>query len=196
MLERESTGDGWQVRFTPTQGQRLVRFGAAAFLGLWLCGWAMGEYFAGGALAGILADRFAPGMRAAWLPNVHVPVSGAALPVLLFLSVWVTAWTTAGCFAIGTFVSLLFGVPVLRWSGAGVEMVTLVGPFASRRRISWEQAEALVMGKGAPQRVAGKGLQMIAGPLCDETDRDLMLGWLREARGTSASEPEPVRAIG
>ena len=198
MIERESTGDGWQVRFVPTNAQRLVRMGAAAFLCLWLCGWAMGEYFAGGALAGILAERYAPGVGLGWLPHVRGPVSGSVIPGLLFLSVWVTPWTIGGCFAIGSLISLLFGVQVLRWSTAGVENATVVGSVVTRRRLSWDQAEALVSGTAGPQRVAGKSLQIFAGPLCDLADRDTLLGWLREARGTAAGggERERVRAIG
>ena len=198
MIERESTGDGWQVRFVPTNAQRLVRMGAAAFLCLWFCGWAMGEYFAGGALAGILAERYAPGLDLDWLPHVRGPVSGPAIPVVLILSVWVTAWTIGGCFAIGSLVSLLFGVQVLRWSAAGAEIATEVGPFSTRRRLTWDQAEALVSGTAGPQRVAGKNLQLVAGPLGEAMECGMVMGWLREARETAADagEPERVRAIG
>lgn len=198
MIEREGTGDGWQVRFVPTTGQRLVRMGAAAFLCLWLCGWAMGEYFAGGTLAGMLAARYAPGVNFDWLPHARFPATGAATPAMLFLCVWVTAWTIGGCFAIGSLLSLLFGVQVLRWGGSGVELATQVGPFSTRRRLTWDQAEALVSGTAGPQRASGTALRFLAGPLCETADCESVVGWLREARTAAggAGEPERVRAIG
>ncbi len=198
MIERESTGDGWQVRLVATPGQQLAKGFAAVFLCLWLCGWAAGEYFAGSALAGILVERFAPGTQLAWLPHVRGPASAGGIPVAAFLSLWLTGWTVGGCFAIGALVQLLFGVRVLRWSSAGVEVTTEVGPFVTRRRLTWEQAEALVNGTAGAQRAAGRSLGLLAGPVGDDTDRGMLVNWLREARAAApgTGQPENVRAIG
>jgi hypothetical protein len=198
VIERESTGDGWQVRLVATAGQQLARGFAAAFLCLWLCGWAAGEYFALSALTGILAERFAPGMQLAWLPHVRGPASAGGIPVVAFLGLWLTGWTVGGCFAIGALVQLLFGVQVLRWSSAGVEVATAVGPFVTRRRLTWDQAEAMVNGTAGAQRVAGKSLRLLAGPIGDDSDRAMLVTWLREARAAApgAEPPENLRAIG
>jgi hypothetical protein len=211
MIERESTGDGWQVRFPSTPALRLVRLLPAAFLAAWLCGWAAGEYFAGSALVRMLAERWAPGVDLGMLPRFHAPSGDAAVPILVFLTVWVTAWTFGGIFAIRQLLTLLFGEPVLCWSAAGVSLDTVMGPFRSRRRMTWEQAEALV---GAAATVAtvtsadGKTvplspgllsvLRSLAGPVVEDADRETLLGWLREARGGASADAgaEPMRAIG
>ena len=210
MIERENTGDGWQVRLVPTSGQRLVRMLPAAFLCVWLCGWAMGEYFAGGALLSLLAERWAPGLAAGLQTRFHAPSGDMALPVIGFLALWVTVWTIGGLAAFGQLVSLLIGVPVLRWSAAGVVLDMQVGPFVTHRRLTWDKAE-LMLGGGAaagaaqvptsPQaaRVA-RTVRSLVGIGLEDADRETLLGWLREARAAAANvapgEAEQYRAIG
>jgi hypothetical protein len=210
MIERESTGDGWQVRIVPTPGQRLVRLIPAAFLCVWLCGWALGEYFAGGALATLVAERWAPGAALGLLPRFHGPSGDMALPVMGFLALWVTGWTIGGVAAFSQLLSLLFGVPVLRWSAAGVVLDTRVGPFATHRRLTWDKAEALLGGAAAtrdepvpasPQAATvTSAVRSFVGLGLEDADRETLLGWLREARTAPATaatgEPEQYRAIG
>ncbi len=210
MIERESTVDGWQVRIVPTQGQRLVSMIPAAFLCVWLCGWAMGEYFAGGALVTLLAERWAPGAALGLLPRFHGPSRDMALPVIGFLALWVTGWTIGGLFAIRQLVSLLFGVPVLRWSAAGVVLDTQVGPFVTHRRLTWVKAERMLGGGAAagaaqvpesPQAASvARAARSLAGMGLEDADRETLLGWLREARAEAATATaggaEQYRVIG
>jgi len=196
MIERESTGDGWQVRFTPNGGLRIFRYAATAFLFVWLCGWMMGEYYAGGTLAGLLLERYAPGAQVDWLPHVRGPHGGAAFPVMIFLGCWVTMWTLGGLLAMRMLIVLLVGSPALRWSASGVELVSWAGLLTVRRRLTWDQAEALVGTQVQRVTRGGRLAEMLATPLFDPADREQLLGWLREARTGGAAETEQVRAIG
>ena len=116
-----------------TGAVRLVRLLPAAFLGFWLCGWAMGEYFAGSMLVNALAERLAPGVHVGWLPPVRS--TGTPTIVLAFLGVWVTFWTLGGVMAMGSLLELLVGQPILRWNDRHLDVVTQVGPFSRRKRI-------------------------------------------------------------
>jgi hypothetical protein len=197
MIERESTGDGWQVRFVPTPAQRLVRLVPAAFLCVWLCGWAMGEYFAGGALLGLVAERWAPGLHVAGMPRFSGPTGDMALPVMGFLAVWLVGWTLGGCLAIGSVLALLLGVPVLRWDATGIGLDTHVGPFVSRKRLTLEQAETLVRGVTTSPAARKARVLALAGPLVEEADRETLLGWLRDAGAAAGNgATEQMRAIG
>jgi len=83
MIQVEREGGGFLLTFHTSRTMHLVRWGVVAFLIFWLCGWAMGEVFALGALFS----------------------GGTPWPVKLFLLVWVVFWTIGGlaaiCFTIG-----------------------------------------------------------------------------------------------
>lgn len=81
-----------------------VRFLPASFLAFWLCGWAAGEVFAGGALFYGLVQVFAPGTP---LPfGFKGPEAGSAGGwfAIGFLAVWLTMWTIGG---IGALIAML-----------------------------------------------------------------------------------------
>ncbi len=121
MLDREPNGSGWQVTL---RAQGVLRFLPAAFLCVWLCGWAMGEYFALTILGSALQSAFGPGFLAGWLPTMHgAPPPREALPLFFaFVSVWLTLWTFGGLTALSTLLNLLFGREVVRWSADGLEI--------------------------------------------------------------------------
>jgi hypothetical protein len=70
-----------------------ARYGVAAFLAFWLCGWAVGEFFAIGALTGLWGGvaKAQPG-----------DMCGS-----LFLIGWLGGWTLGGAFAIFALVNML-----------------------------------------------------------------------------------------
>ncbi len=184
MIERESDGGGWRVTF---RAQGAARFLVAGFLGFWLCGWAMGEAFALGALLSGLREWLAPGLELSWLPQ-KLRMHGTPWPVLVFLSLWLTGWTVGGCFALYQFLRMLVGVDRVRWDHEGLEVVQCAGPFGSRRREAWaDVAELLVR---PPARIVAqtrKGLWVLTsgGSLEDRRELGAMLvAALREARGT------------
>ena len=88
---------GFDARERPTLSWRTTkndwwRIFPAAFLGFWLCGWAVGECFALTALLGLL------------------PVNGngaAAGPPTVFLIGWLGAWTVGGVLAMRAFYQLV-----------------------------------------------------------------------------------------
>jgi hypothetical protein len=119
MLEREPNGSGWQVTLC---SQGLVRFLPAAFLCVWLCGWAFGEYFALTILGSALQSAFGPDFLAGWLPVMQgkLPPREALPFFFAFVSVWLAFWTFGGLAALSQLLSLLFGREVVRWSGEGL----------------------------------------------------------------------------
>ena len=194
MLEREPHEDGWQVRIPMTGVAQIVRLLPAAFLALWLCGWATGEYFVGGMLVAGLRDLLAPGMRIDWLPHVRA----ASMPAfaLVFLGVWVAFWTAGGVFAIGSLVGLLFGVPIVRWNARHVDFVVEVGPFSRRRRVLLADIRGITPGPLGSLMIAGSHRRTPLGPFTDPSDIQQMAAWLEEARTQGAAEPDPMVAIG
>lgn len=69
----------------------------AAFFGLWLCGWAVGEITA----LTMIANGFMDG-------NIFL---------LLFMLIWFTAWTAGGIFALRTIIWIISGKEIITFSG-------------------------------------------------------------------------------
>ncbi|HEY6194047.1 MAG TPA: hypothetical protein VI504_03315 [Candidatus Eisenbacteria bacterium] len=138
MLQREPTGTGWQVTL---HSHGMLRFLPAAFLGVWLCGWALGEYFALTLLGSALQGAFGPGFLAGVMPTMRsTPPSREGLPLLFtFLCVWLPLWTLGGFGALSRLLSLLFGREVIRCGteGLAIERFTLFP--ASRTRLDPRQ---------------------------------------------------------
>jgi hypothetical protein len=114
------------------------RYFIAAFLLLWLVGWAVGEGVALFAVAAILLKLIGgapPGMPA-WFDN---PVgSGVVAFVILFLGLWLTFWTVGGIAAWTHFIRSLWGEDTIALTPEGVEIVRRGGPF--RRRYRYDRA--------------------------------------------------------
>src|SRR5262245_37435623 len=89
---------GFDGRERPTLRWRTAkndwfRFFPAAFIGFWLCGWAVGECFALTALLGLLP--------------ANADNAAKAGPPSLFLIGWLGAWTVGGCLAMRSFYQLV-----------------------------------------------------------------------------------------
>ena len=187
MLERENFGSGWQVSLRASGAARFV---VVVFLSFWLCGWAAGEYFAGGTLLAGLRELLAPGLDVPWLPRMASRAPASPWPVLAFLGVWVAFWTAGGLFAMHEVVRALAGIDHVRWDHEGVELVRRAGPFVSRRRLAWAAMEEPLARRGG-QIVARTrhGVASLAALGTDE-DRRQLSDWLaaawREARGAEA----------
>lgn len=187
MLERESFGDGWQVSLRASGAARFV---VVAFLSVWLCGWAAGEYFAGGTLLAGLRELFAPGLDVPWLPRMTNRAPASPWPVLAFLGVWVAFWTAGGLFAMHEVLRALVGVDHLRWDREGVELVRRAGPFVSRRRLAWAAMEEPLAQRGS--RIVARTRRGVAtlAALGSDEERRRLADWLaaawREARGAEA----------
>ncbi|MGB7564674.1 MAG: hypothetical protein WBM08_07955 [Prochlorococcaceae cyanobacterium] len=108
----------------------LGRYAIAAFLALWLVGWAFGELFALAALVHGLA---------AWLGlDPAGPAAGvggtSALLVGAFLLVWLTFWTLGGLVAIRELLRMLWAVDGLVLNGDELVQIRRLGPLSHRRR--------------------------------------------------------------
>ncbi|MFN0008089.1 MAG: hypothetical protein ACKVXR_09300 [Planctomycetota bacterium] len=148
----ERTLDGWQLRLRPRGAGRFV---SAAFLMVWLCGWALGEalalwLLAKGAVSLVTGQPLNPGGQ---------PLSfGSAGVVGAFLLFWLAIWTLGGVLAIGELMRSLFGEDRLLVSGGQLTLTRLRGPFrtrrvferqAIRRIVTLAPLEALVLDAGS-----------------------------------------------
>ena len=100
------------------------RFFVAGFLSFWLCGWLAGEVFALCVLWRILGAFLAGG-------------EGAALPVALFLLVWLGLWTLGGAAAMRELLRALWSEDRLTVApDGGLERRVQRGPFRRRQALS------------------------------------------------------------
>lgn len=183
-MERESDGSGWRVTLRVTGAARFLVVG---FLSFWLCGWAVGELFAGGTFLAGLRDLVAPDLELPWLPHMKNRAPSNPWPILGFLAVWLTGWTVGGAAAAWQALRALAGVDDVRWDHEGLEVVQRAGPFASRRREAWSNVSELLVRRRA-QLVAQtrRGLWLVTGMGTHEDRQELgaaLVSAWREARG-------------
>jgi hypothetical protein len=191
MLERESFGSGWQVTL---RAKGVARFLLVAFMCVWLCGWAAGEFFAGGVFIAGLRDLLAPGLDIPWLPHMKNAAPANPWPVLAFLGFWLTFWTIGGLAAVTQLGRALFGADIVRWDHDGIEVVERAGPFAWSRRLAWADAhEVFPQNRGRLVAHTRRGLVTIASMGSGE-ERAELAKWLaaawRDARGGEAESRE------
>jgi hypothetical protein len=94
-IQCRSDEDGQPVLHWDPPGGKWGRWGAAAFIGLWLCGWFVGEVFALTMLGVMIAGLVGNGM------------GGFEWFGLIFLLVWLSGWTVGGLAALRVFVQLV-----------------------------------------------------------------------------------------
>jgi len=119
----ERVPEGLLVRLRPSGVARLF---PAAFLVLWLCGWAFGECFAitmisKGVLALINGTPFEEGHSRAG--------AGFTLAAGGFLLFWLVLWTLGGLGAMAALLGLLWSEDRIVASGAGLKHSRRLGPF-------------------------------------------------------------------
>jgi hypothetical protein len=116
------------------------RYFGAAFLLVWLTGWAFGEVFALGFLVVLVRSVFGSITGAPWpIPGGEWIAGGAAGFVFLFLLVWVTLWTFGGIAAINELLRSLAGKDTVSVTLSGVELQRRAGPF--RRTRAFDRAK-------------------------------------------------------
>jgi hypothetical protein len=128
-MKIERTGAGLEARLAMAG---ISRFFSAAFLAVWLAGWAVGEAFAVWLLS-----------VGAWsLLTGHPPEAGreplrpeVALPIGLFLLFWLALWTLGGVMAGRELLRLLFGRDCVRVGNDALEIEHSYGLFCSRERL-------------------------------------------------------------
>jgi len=128
-MKIERTGAGFEAHLRITG---ISRFFGAAFLAVWLAGWAVGEAFALWLLSA--------GARS--ILTGHPPEAGreplrleVALPVGLFILFWLALWTLGGVMAGRELLRLLFGRDCIRVGDDTLEVEHSYGLFRSRERL-------------------------------------------------------------
>src|SRR5438105_3631095 len=127
-LEVKSDWEGTRAVLRPVGGARWIVVG---FLSLWLCGWALGEISAFGALLGLLgvpigAIHFHPASNAGF---------GSNLAFVGFLCFWLVFWTLGGAFALSTVLRTGWGRDVFLLRPGECSFEQRFGPFAKKRRL-------------------------------------------------------------
>jgi len=127
--------------------QGFFRFIPAAFLGLWLCGWAAGE----GVALWLLGNGLVCLMSGMPIGSGSARLgSGPTLAVGGFLILWLAVWTIAGIAAMTEFFRLVWGEDRIQAEGGGLSVAHLRGPFRSRREFPRDTLRRFVVtGRGA-----------------------------------------------
>jgi hypothetical protein len=123
----------WEQRFTPCGVGRFVE---AAFLAVWLCGWAVGEIlaltFLGAGLFTLVTGRPALG-------SAQPVTLGPALGIGGFLLVWLAFWTLGGVMAIRELLRAVWAEDHLALGHGGLRLSRRLGPFRSIRHLAREK---------------------------------------------------------
>jgi hypothetical protein len=118
----------------------IARYFGAAFLLVWLGGWALGEAFALGFLFFIVRSVVSSAAGVPWpIPGGEWIAGGAAGLVFLFLLIWLTLWTFGGVAAITELLRSLAGEDTVSVQMSGVELQRRAGPF--RRTRTFDRAK-------------------------------------------------------
>ncbi|RXK55224.1 hypothetical protein ESB00_04830 [Oleiharenicola lentus] len=136
-MKLERTMAGLEARLTP---RGAGRFGGAAFLGLWLCFWAVGEFFA---LWILIAGGWAWATGQPPGPGRAPLETGPALMTGVFLLGWTAFWTFGGLMAWHEFFRLIWSSDRLIARSDGLDLVRRVGPFTKRRFLPLDTLRSL-----------------------------------------------------
>lgn len=178
ILAREPWQSGWQVRL---RSRGLLRLFPAAFLTVWLCGWAVGEAFVGHLLYVMLGGMF--GLEPGAPPPVFngSPATGPAMwAVIGFAVFWLSFWTLGGVLAMRELAQIVFGSEVVRWDTDGFEVRRGVGPVRSVRRVRGEDLRQIRIRQRRVEADTRQGRVLIASSGTRE-EREALCATLRRA---------------
>jgi hypothetical protein len=139
------------ISFDPESGRRLavfrisgfVRFIPAAFLLVWLCGWLVGEVFAGGTLLYMAVSLVSPETARRFSASVTTPSGMVGLAIIGFLLLWLFFWTLGGIAAGRELLRMLWSEDRLSWDGMELRREERVGPFRGRRTFPAAEIRAI-----------------------------------------------------
>jgi hypothetical protein len=162
-----------RIRLRPRGGGR---FFTAAFLSVWLYGWAVGEVFVltvlvRGARALLVAAQEPP-----------APPQGGALAMGVFLLVWLTFWTIGGLSALRELLRCIAAEDRLELASGDLLLLRRMGPFQRQRRLPISAIRGLRIAEHS-----GRGGALVA----DLDDRTLTLSDL----GTVEERREAARQL-
>lgn len=163
-----------RIRLRPRGGGR---FFTAAFLSVWLCGWAVGEVF-----ALTLLVRGARALLIAAPESPATPPPAAAVPMGLFLLFWLSFWTLGGLSALRQLLRCFAAEDRLELGSGGLLWQRRMGPFRRQRRLPQGAIRGLRVAEHS-----GRGGALVA----DLDDRTLTLSDL----GTVEERREAARQL-
>lgn len=133
----ERTVEGLEIRLCP---RGAGRFFSAAFLLVWLCGWAAGEAFAIWILV-MGASALVTG--APLNPGGDPLTAGPALAAGAFLLFWLSIWTLGGVGAIAALFQMLWAEDRLIAGGGTLTLRWSRGPFRGRREFPRDRVRGI-----------------------------------------------------
>jgi hypothetical protein len=148
----------------------------AAFLSVWLCGWAVGEV--------IVLTVLVRGARALLVAAQETPAppQGGALAMGVFLLVWLTFWTIGGLSALREVLRCIAAEDRLELGSGDLLLLRRMGPFQRQRRLPRSAIRNLRIAEHS-----GRGGALVA----DLDDRTLSLSDL----GTVEERREAARQL-
>lgn len=177
-LDREPWEGGWQVR---RRASGWLRFIPAAFLTFWLCGWLVGEVFAGGMLFSMAAAAFGLELPVGTGSMRGLPAAApGAFAVAAFLSVWLAFWTFGGLMAMRELLHLVWGRETVRWDSERIETVRSVGPFERVKRVRGEDLRRIRVRAGRVEADTRQGRVVLA-TFGGRADREALCAHLRRS---------------
>lgn len=118
----------------------VARYFGAAFLGIWIVGWALGEAFAVGFAFLLIRSIVGSAIGVSWpIQGGEWIAGGAAGFALIFISFWLALWTLGGVAAITQFLRSVGGEDRIEVHGTSVTVTRRAGPF--RRAKSYDRSD-------------------------------------------------------
>jgi hypothetical protein len=171
----EATPQGTRVTLRPSGAGRWF---TAAFLAVWLTGWAIGEAFAVCFLARLL------GVKLGLFSEMKVPPVGLAAVLGGFLLFWLALWTWGGFSALITLARLGWGVDVLTVTADNWTVWSGVSRWGRSRRFNPKEARRVgLQGRTGALVAKNNGRTVVLTRLGTDADRL----WLRDLLQDAAS---------
>ena len=189
MLSTEPSGSGMQATL---RASGVLRFLPAAFMAFWLCGWAVGEWFALRLFASLVRTLLGSSVLAGWFPPLGGTMPGGPMVVVFsaFLTLWLVLWTVGGVGAFQQLLWLLFGRDVVRWGGDALEADHAALWFVTRDRLEARAITGFRLFRGAVVADSREAAVRVT-RLGTDVERQELRAMLEAWRGTIAP-PEPL----
>jgi hypothetical protein len=189
MLTTEPSGSGMQATL---RASGFLRFLPAAFLAAWLCGWAVGEWFALRLLASLARTLLGWSFLANAFPPLGGQMPGGPMVVVfvLFITLWLTLWTVGGVGAFHQLLWLLFGRDTVRWGGDALEAEHAALWFVSRDRLDARAVTGFRRFRGCVVADSREAAVRVTRLGSDDERRELCA--MLEAWRATIAPPEPL----
>jgi hypothetical protein len=132
--------DNFEGTLVTIKAKGAARFFGAGFLGIWLCGWLVGEVVA---LSFLFVIGWYLGTGELLIHRVTLPNGPALYVIGAFLLVWGTFWSIGGYGAMREFARLLWGCETLLLRPDGLRIRFSAFPFAKTREVTTQEMRGL-----------------------------------------------------